>query len=454
MANRIPRIIRILLTIIVVAAAVFLACNRTIFVLEILYPMFMMTVASMVLILFSLRPRLEDAAFAVCLTLLHGAVAFMFFDLPYHNVNWPAFAGFSCFWILCIRTIWEKGSERKWLVYATVSAILLLTVESAAATVMLYTEKLHPKVLDLFLYSFDGSLGIQFSFLSGMAFSKWPLLRSVSMTFYEGLPVAITLICARHLAARTGKVLSVLTALIFTGPIGVLFYNLFPALGPGLVAQLGFPFKVLTRAQMMNLAVVQIAAPGPRNAIPSLHMAWVLLIWWYSRGLSFWTRAIALSFVVFTVASTLGSGQHYFIDLVVGVPFAVFVEALCSFHLPWADRRRLLALACGLGATLCWLAALRFATPLFWILPVVPWGLIAATILLSWFYERGLQSAQASLSTPEAELAIGRMPDDANAAHVGPFSLANGRGFEKLGEDSPAQDSPVAIHSSSGKQRD
>jgi len=232
MANRIPRIIRILLTIIVVVAAVFLACNRTIFVLEILYPMFMMTVASMVLILFSLRPRLEDAAFAVCLTLLHGAVAFMFFDLPYHNVNWPAFAGFSCFWILCIRTIWEKGSERKWLVYATVSAILLLTVESAAATVMLYTEKLHPKVLDLFLYSFDGSLGIQFSFLSGMAFSKWPLLRSVSMTFYEGLPVAITLICARHLAARTGKVLSVLTALIFTGPIGVLFYNLFPALGP------------------------------------------------------------------------------------------------------------------------------------------------------------------------------------------------------------------------------
>jgi hypothetical protein len=246
-------------------------------------------------------------------------------------------------------------------VYATVSAILLLTVESAAATVMLYTEKLHPKVLDLFLYSFDGSLGIQFSFISGMAFSKWPLLRSVSMTFYEGLPVAITLICARHLAARTGKVLSVLTALIFTGPIGVLFYNLFPALGPGLVAQLGFPFKVLTRAQMMNLAVVQIAAPGPRNAIPSLHMAWVLLIWWYSRGLSFWTRAIALSFVVFTVASTLGSGQHYFIDLVVGVPFAVFVEALCSFHLPWADRRRPLALACGLGATLCWLAALRFA---------------------------------------------------------------------------------------------
>ena len=411
MATHPHRTIRILLTIVVSVAGIVLACNRTIFVMEILYPMFMTTVASMVIILFSLRPRSEDVVLVACLTLLHAVVAFLFFNLPYHNVNWPAFAGFSSFWVLCIRTIWEKGTERKWLLYTTVSAVLLLTVESAAATVMLYNEKLLPKTLDLFLYSFDGSLGTQVSFLMGRAFAKWPFFESASMMFYEGLPVAMTLICARHIAARTDKVLSVITAIVATGPIGVAFYNLFPALGPGLVPQLGFPFHVLTRAQTMNLALVEIAAPGPRNAIPSLHMAWVLLIWWYSRGLSRWTRAIALLFLVFTVASTLGSGQHYLVDLVVGLPFALFLESLCSLHLPWRDRRKIHALAWGLGATLTWLALLRFAMPLFWTSPIVPWGLIVATILLSWNYERRLASPNHSTAVPDAGLAM-RLTDE------------------------------------------
>ena len=442
MENHRHRTIRILLTIVVLAAGIFLACNRTIFVLEILEPMFMLTVASMVIILFSLRPRLDDVVLVACLTLLHAAVAFLFFDLPYHNVNWPAFAGFSSFWVLCIRTIWEKGAERKWLVYATVSAVLLLTVESIAATVMLYNEKLHPKTLDLLLYSFDGSLGMQFSFLMGRAFARWPLFKSVSMLFYEWLPVAMTLICARHIAARTDKALSVITAIVATGPIGVVFYNLFPALGPGIVPQLGFPFHLLTRAQTMNLALVEIAVPGPRNAIPSLHMAWVLLIWWYSRGLSWWTRAIALSFLIFTVTSTLGSGQHYVVDLVVGLPFAVFLESLCSLHLPWTDRRKILALTWGLGATLAWLALLRFTTPLFWISPIVPWGLILATIVLSWISERRLQSANYSSAAPGAGIGIdGR--GDACA-----IDTAYGQVYERqsitTGQDSPRQDDAEA----------
>ena len=416
MATHPRRTIRILLTAAVLVAGIFLACNRTIFVMEIIYPMFMWTVASMVIILFSLRPRLEDVVVVACLTLLHAAVAFLFFYLPYHNVNWLAFAGFSSFWVLCIRTIWEKGAERKWLVYATVSAVLLLTVESIAATAMLYNEKLQPKTLDLFLYSFDGSLGTQISFLMGRAFEKWPLFQSVSMMFYHALPVAMTLICARHIAVRTDKVRSVIVTIVATGPIGVVFYNLFPAMGPGIVPQLGFPFQVLTRAQTMHLAVVEIAAPGPRNAMPSLHMAWVLLIWWYSRGLSWWTRGIALLFVVFTVTSTMGSGQHYFADLVVGLPFALFLEALCSFHLAWPDRRRMHALACGLGVTLTWLVLLRFATPLFWASPIVPWSLIAATILLSGIYERRLASPNYSSAISDAEFGVdGRYGGDGRA---------------------------------------
>lgn len=393
MANRPHQVIRILLTAAVLAGAVFVACNLTIFVMEFLFPMFTLTLASIAIVLFSVRPHREDFVFVACLAALQAVVAFMFFYLPFHAINLVAFAGIGSFWVLCIRTIWAEDAERKVLVYATASAILLLTVESGAASTLKWTERLHPKTLDLFLYSFDGSLGTQFSFLMGRAFIKWRLFRDVGVLFYEGLPVGIALICAQHIARRSGKALSAVTALVFTGPIGVIFYNLLPALGPRLIAQLGFPFHALTRAQTMNLALVEVAAPGPRNAIPSLHMAWVLLIWWYSRGLSWWTRAIAFLFLIFTAAATIGTGEHYFVDLVVGFPFAVFMESLCLFHVPWLNPRRVLAFVWGLGATLVWLALLRFEPHLFWISPVIPWAMVIATILASCICERGLQSA-------------------------------------------------------------
>jgi len=411
------RTIRIVLTVIVLAAAVTIACSRTIFVMFILYPMFTLTLASMIVILFSVRPRRDDAVFVIGLTILHGVVAYMLFYLPYHAILWPAFAGLSSFWVLCIRAIWAKDSDRKVLAFAAFSAILLLTVESGAGAVLTWTERLHPKTLDLFLFSFDGSLGTQISFQMGMAFARWPLFRNVAVFFYQGLPIAIALICAQHIAARTGKALSAVTALVLTGPIGVLFYNLLPALGPRLIPQLQFPFHAMSRAQTMNLALVEVAAHGPRNAIPSLHMAWVLLIWWYSRGLSWWVRAIAMLFLIFTVAATIGTGEHYFVDLVVGVPFAVLVEGLCSFDLAWLDRRKLLAVSWGLGATLAWLALLRFEAPMFWISPMIPWGLIIATIVLSWMCERGLHSAAVSekkiyfgLEAPLLEAAAGSTP--------------------------------------------
>jgi hypothetical protein len=230
----------------------------------------------------------------------------------------------------------------------------------------------------------------------GMAFVRWPVFRKAAEFFYQGLPIAIALICAQQIAARSKKAFSAVTALVLTGPIGVLFYNLLPALGPRLIPQLQFPFHAMSRAQTMNLALVEVTAHGPRNAIPSLHMAWVLLIWWYSRGLSWWVRAISMLFLIFTVAATIGTGEHYFVDLVVGVPFAVFVEGLCSFDRPWLDRAKIQAVAWGFGATIIWLALLRFETPMFWISPVIPWGMIVITIALSWICERQLHSADAS----------------------------------------------------------
>jgi hypothetical protein len=74
------------------------------------------------------------------------------------------------------RTIWASREERKLLVYAFLPAVLFVGSEWLATTMLDFTEKLHPKTFDLFLYSFDSSLRVQFSFLMGQAFWTWPWL--------------------------------------------------------------------------------------------------------------------------------------------------------------------------------------------------------------------------------------------------------------------------------------
>jgi hypothetical protein len=142
------------------------------------------------------------------------------------------------------------------------------------------------------------------------------------------------------IAARPRESISSNGRIFADGPIGLLFYNLFPALGPARIFLQDFPWHPMTTAQAAHLLREPIAVKGVQNAIPSLHMAWVLLAWWYSRGLSVWERGIAMMFVVFTAFATLGTGEHYFIDLVVAYPFSVMMQSLCAFPLRWSQRER------------------------------------------------------------------------------------------------------------------
>jgi len=114
-----------------------------------------------------------------------------------------------------------------------------------------------------------------------------------------------------------------------------------------------------------------------------LHMTWVLLVWWNSKGLARWVRAIAAMFVGFTILATLGTGEHYFIDLVVAFPFSLMVQALCSYSMPFREGERRTAFLFGTLVTLVWLALLSFAIKVFWISPLVPWVMVVTTVASS-----------------------------------------------------------------------
>ena len=98
--------------------------------------------------------------------------------------------------------------------------------------------------------------------------------------------------------------------------------------------------------------------------MPSLHVAWALLIYWHARALGRPARAAAAFWLVSTIFATLAMGQHYFVDLVVAVPFAALIDALAGGGAPArkiSARRRLIATSAGLLAV--WYAILFLAPP-------------------------------------------------------------------------------------------
>jgi hypothetical protein len=319
-----------------------------------------------------------------------------------------SFAGLAAFAALGTYAIWAEGEERKLSLYGFVPIVLFVGSEWMASTLLDITEALHPKTFDLFLYSFDSSLRVQISFLVGQAFRRWPSLWWTCFVFYTALPLPLALVYAAQLRRAKRDALAVMIAFLVTGPVGVMFYNVLPACGPIHLFGAAFPWHPLSTADAMRLRAVPILMKGARNAIPSLHMAWVLLIWWNSRGLPRWVRAIALAFVWFTVLATLGTGEHYFVDLVVAFPFSLMVQALCSYSLPFRSGERRTAFLFGTFVTLVWLALLSYATRLFWISPVIPWAMIVATVSSSvFFWHRLLRARSEELLVPPLAAAAG-----------------------------------------------
>jgi hypothetical protein len=116
-----------------------------------------------------------------------------------------------------------------------------------------------------------------------------------------------------------------------------------------------------------------------------MHLACALLIFWTCRPLSRWVRAAAAAFLGITILATIGFGEHYVVDLVAAVPYALALEAICaSRDLP--SRRRTAAL--GTGLAIGWIVLLRFATPLF-ASHVFTWLACGGTLLLCALAQRG-----------------------------------------------------------------
>lgn len=234
---------------------------------------------------------------------------------------------------------------------------------------------------DYYLLYADRGYGFQPSLLTYRFIERFGLYPGISAV-YGSLILCLALCYAAQIGPgrKAWRVFAVLTLPVILGP---LCYSLLPACGPLylLGADCYTGRLAATCANVTFTALTQHRIDGiyPRNAMPSLHLAWALLIWWSSRDMKL-ARRFALAFVCATAMATMALGEHYLVDLVGAFPFALAVWSLCMGDVPLYHPRRILPLLGACATLYGWIACVRYAPRLFAISPIVTWMASAAIV--------------------------------------------------------------------------
>lgn len=330
------------------------------------------------------RKRFELLAtvpLAVGLALLHfGHHLGVLYENP---SGFGLFLGLASLQVMGVRVVHCRPAQVRENVAAFGAACALPLFAIVTSGVLPLTGRAHPLTLDRLLYAFDNSLGLQASFVIGRLLTRLAWLRELSKLAYEQVALAVAILYASRMGAGKERKPNLYIVFGVAGLVGYLLYSLVPAAGPGYLFPSQFPNSA---PPLSGLAAVALPADIPRNAIPSLHLAWALLMCWNARQSALWLRAGYGLILVLTVLCTLGSGEHYLIDLVVALPFALAVQA--AFSVPVRELHRSLPFLAGLVGTLAWLIFLRFGTSLWLGSVTLDWSLVSVTVVGSVMLER------------------------------------------------------------------
>lgn len=300
------------------------------------------------------------------------------------------FLGVGSIAVLGLVALWRgrplSQSERETWNIAIAFPLFLL----CSGVVLAFTRLIHPATLDAYLYAFDGGLGFQPSFAVGRLLRSSAILQHIALFSYESLPLAMALAFSLERRARGPYTADLLKGFVAAAIAGYFLYNWFPAVGPVHIFHELFPYS----PPATPAALAPILHPDdPRNTMPSVHMAMALLICWHSRSWSRVLRACAGALVILTALATLGFGEHYLIDLVVAVPFALVMESIATTGLTWRSPVRLASCFAGTFLVLGWIVYLRYLLPAYHFAAPVLWCALAITLVCAAILECSLHHA-------------------------------------------------------------
>ena len=273
------------------------------------------------------------------------------------------------------------------LLFAIAALLLFVTTPEAFLDI---TVALHPVTFDVPIYHFESTLGFQPSVALGLMAEGLPLLKEASLFAYSYMPFGFSILIGAQIARSKQPCANVLAAWFMSGFIATIAYHLLPASGPKYLFQNLFP-AFMPSVDALALSPTLVSA-SPRNAVPSMHFGWALMLWLNACLLEVrWLRAGFALLLGMTILATLSLGEHYLIDLVIAVPVIVAVQGLALPTLPWNHPLRRRAVAAGFWLWFGWVLALRFGVPVFKAVPGLSWIAILATLWASFLAYRPLE---------------------------------------------------------------
>ncbi len=337
------------------------------------------------------RPACLSAALILGLAY---AMIYVALGASLRSVNSLGFLGVGSVAVLGVMSFWPEYKQRAETLRVWWLTLLFPAFLICSAIVLTLTRYAHPRVLDLYLYTLDGRLGFQPSFTVGRLLWQNTILREIAYYAYEALPLGMAFAFSLEWEAKIRSAASIVISFLFAAIGGYLIYNLFPAVGPIHVFGNAFPFSPPAVTARPS-AIVNTG--DPRNCMPSVHFTMALLIFWYSRQWTRWGRIFACGLLLLTIVATLGFGEHYLIDLVVAVPFALLAKTLATRAVRPAYVRMLCYATAGFLVS-AWIFYLRCFFSFAMIPAAVSWALLVITVIPPMMLERELhQAATAAL---------------------------------------------------------
>ncbi len=285
------------------------------------------------------------------------------------------------------------GTERTTALLYLLPACVALVYTFEAGIFLYFIKSFSPTSHDADAYVVDSAFGMQPSFAIGRLFAFFPPLQWVCFAIYVAPPPALVFVFALQARARRPPPVDVVTVLLFMALIGYGFYFLYPVCGPLFAFGEAFPNAPPPAGDMLGQRLTIANKDAWPNGMPSLHLASVILASWHAWPYGRWARIVAAIFVGGTFLATLGLGEHYFVDLVVALPFTLALHAGCMPGCPHLRKPRREAFLGAVGLVAIWYAVLFFGIPLLRISPAFPWSLTLATAGAVVILERRLYRA-------------------------------------------------------------
>lgn len=234
-----------------------------------------------------------------------------------------AYVGLASMGLLAIRELANPVSRGVMIGAIGIPTFIFLTEPFHRLVILATPETVDPTLLRLDLALFGDA-----TFRAGRLLAGHPWLRAASTWSYVALGLVGASVYCLSVRGRAGGIRP--SELLWSWAVAALVagvcYPLVPAVGPRWVFS-EWPFQL--PALTMTTAVP--TAEVPRNAMPSMHAAWALLVCWGARGVPRSVWLFLVPWLALTLLATLGGGGHYLIDLVAALP-VVWVAA-------WVGRR-------------------------------------------------------------------------------------------------------------------